>query len=242
MDLPVESSLDQILLRLIPTFSSKKVLFWGEGVGEISSYVAGWMAGEGIDVIVLDGANRFDPYMVSTFAKRASISPEDLLKRIRIARAFTCYQMTALVEEKLISLLKKEEGATHFSPPRVIFLGPFTTFLDEDVSEREVRPLFERLLRKVEEMAKGGVPFFFFQPSIPFKNSPFPKGGRRRPEPDYGAGRMGGLMNLKRAYLARRLFQISDLVWKISSEEEGAKLVLEKELTKIADCGMRIAE
>jgi hypothetical protein len=205
MDLPVESSLDQILLRLIPTFSSKKVLFWGEGVGEISSYVAGWMAGEGIDVIVLDGANRFDPYMVSTFAKRASISPEDLLKRIRIARAFTCYQMTSLVEEKLVSLLKEEEAAQS-PPPRVIFLGPFTTFLDEDVSEREVRPLFERLLRKVEEMAKEGVPFFFFQPSSP---------------------------SASRAYLARRLFQISDLVWKISLENEGPKLILEKSVVSV---------
>jgi len=205
----------QLALRDPHGSPPRKILFWGEGVGEISSYAAGWMAGEGIDVIVLDGANRFDPYMVSTFAKRASISPEDLLKRIRIARAFTCYQMTALVEEKLISLLKKEEGAVQSPPLRVILLGPVSTFLDEDVAEREVRPLFERLLRKVEEMAKGGVPFFFFQPSIP---------------------------SASRAYLARRLFQISDRVWKISLEEEGAKLVLEKELTKIADCRLRIAE
>lgn len=207
MVFPLSNSFDEIFSQLTlrdphkdPT---KKILFWGEGVGEISSYVAGWMAGEGIDVIVLDGANRFDPYMVSTFAKRASISPEGLLKRIRIARAFTCYQMTALVEEKLISLLKKEERAAPFSPPRVILLGPVTPFLDEDVSEREVRPLFERLLRKVEEMARGGVSFFFFQPSIP---------------------------PASRAYLARRLFQISDLVWKISLEE-GAKMILEKERT-----------
>jgi hypothetical protein len=212
MAFPLSDSFDEIFsqltLRNPHGGPPRKILFWGEGVGEISSYVAGWMAGEGIDVIVLDGANRFDPYMVSTFAKRASISPEGLLKRIRIARAFTCYQMTALVEEKLISLLKKEEGATHFSPPRVILLGPVTTFLDEDVSEREVRPLFERLLRKVEEMAKGGVPFFFFQPSVP---------------------------STLRVYLARRLFQISDLVWKISSEEEGPKLVLEK----TRDAGVR---
>src|SRR3990170_6721402 len=83
----------------------RKILFWGEGAGEISSYVAGWMAGQGIDVIVLDGANRFDPYMVSSFAKKVSVLPEDLLKKIRIARAFTCYQMATLVEEKLISLI-----------------------------------------------------------------------------------------------------------------------------------------
>jgi hypothetical protein len=218
MNFPLKSSLEDVFTRL-GTIDSRKILFWGEGVGEISSYVAGWMAGEGVDVIVLDGANRFDPYMVSTFAKRASISPEGLLKRIRIARAFTCYQMTALVEEKLISLFKKEERAAPFSPPRVILLGPVTTFLDEDVSEREVRPLFERLLRKVEEMARGGVSFCFFQPNPP--SPPFAKGGS------------GGLVDSKRAYLARRLFQISDLVWKISLDDKVPKMILEKSVDSV---------
>ena len=171
MAFPLSNSFDEIFSQLALRGPhggpSRKILFWGEGAGEISSYIAGWMVGEGIDVIILDGANRFDPYMVSTFAKKTSISPEDLLKRIRIARAFTCYQMAALVEEKLISLLKKEEGAAPFFSPRVILLGPVTPFLDEDVPEREVRPLFERLLRKVEEITRGGVPFFFFQPNPP---------------------------------------------------------------------------
>jgi hypothetical protein len=162
MVFPLSNSFDEIFSQLTlrdpHEDPPRKILFWGEGVGEISSYVAGWMAGEGIDVIVLDGANRFDPYMVSTFAKRASISPEGLLKRIRIARAFTCYQMTALVEEKLISLLKKEERAAPFPPPRVILLGPVTPFLDEDVSEREVRPS-SKGFEKVEEMAERSIFF-----------------------------------------------------------------------------------
>jgi hypothetical protein len=228
MDLPVESSLDQILLQLIPAVPSQKVLFWGEGAGGISSYVAGWMAGEGADVIVLDGANRFDPYMVSSFAKKTSVSPETLLKRIRIARAFTCYQMTALVEEKLASL------RSH--PPWVILLGPVSTFLDEDVPEWEVRPLFERLLRKVEEMAKGGVSFFFFQPHHSFP--PFLPVGRQVLK---GVGGLGGLADSKRAFLARRLFYISDLVWKISLEDEGPKLILKKgaQLNIIENCKLQ---
>ena len=141
------------------------------------------MAGQGIDVVVLDGANRFDPYMVSFFAKRAMIPPEKLLKSIRIARAFTCYQMTTLIEEKLFALLHPAGaiGPGFLPSPlgrlrrqsAVILLGPITTFLDEDVAEREVRPLFERSLRKAEKMAEEGVPFFLFQPSAP-SNLPFP--------------------------------------------------------------------
>src|SRR4030043_1631465 len=136
-------TLDEVLSQ-VQFCAPKRVLFWGEGAGEISSYVAGWMAGKGIDVIVLDGANRFDPYMASSFARKALISPERLLKRIRIARAFTCYQMATLVGERLISLV----GAIHESPlqkPWVILLGPITTFLDEDVAEGGTGPLFGRM-------------------------------------------------------------------------------------------------
>ena len=80
-----KSSFDEILLQLTgaglsaQSISPRKVLFWGERTGEISSYVAGWLAGQGIDVIVLDGANRFDPYMASSFARKVFISPERLL-------------------------------------------------------------------------------------------------------------------------------------------------------------------
>lgn len=209
------TSLDEILFQFTlnePSVSPKKVLFWGEGAGEISSYVAGWMAGQGIDVIVLDGANRFNPYMVSSFARKALIPPERLLKRIRVARAFTCYQMATLMG-RLISLV----GTIHESPvqkPWVILLGPITTFLDEDVPEREIRPLFERSLKKVEEMAMGGIPFFLFQPSV-FSDDP----------PSLPFFRRG-----ERAYLTERLSQFSNEVWKICVEDKKPKVILEKGL------------
>jgi hypothetical protein len=222
MDFPLKTLFDEILVQFTLSgspVSPKKILFWGERAGAISSYVAGWMAGKGIDVIVLDGANRFDPYMVSSFAKKALIPPEGLLKRIRIARAFTCYQMATLMGEQLPSLLR--QGGTTAQPkkPWVILLGPVTPFLDEDVPEREVRPLFERSLRKIEEMATEGTPFLLFQP-----NSPFAKGG------------MGGLKDSKRMYLMRRLFQFSDLVWRIGLDDQGTKMILEKGIEMVSHC------
>ena len=224
MDLPIKSSLDEILFQLTladPPVFPRKVLFWGDGVGGISSYVAGWMAGKGIDVILLDGANRFDPYMASSFAKKAMIPPERLLKRIRIARAFTCYQMATLMGERLVSLLRQEGAAVPRQKLWVILLGPITTFFDEDVPEREVRPLFERSLKRVEEIAMEGIPFFLFQPSAVSKNnSPTSPLVKR------------GLMDSKRAYLTRRLFQFSNLVWRISLDDQEPKLVMEK---RIAD-------
>jgi hypothetical protein len=211
MDFPIKT-IDDILSKLgVADSCPKRTLFWGDGAGEISSYVAGWMAAKKIDVVLLDGANRFNPYTVSSFARRTWISPEDLLKRIRIARAFTCYQMATLMSEKLFALFK--EAAER---PWVIILGPMTTFLDEDVPEREARPLFERSLRRIEEMMKEGAPFFFFQNIVshsPFR--PFMKG-------------LGRVMEPRREYLTRRLFHFSDLVWRIGLDGEEPKLVLEK--------------
>ncbi len=166
--------------------------------------MAGWLAGKGIEVIVLDGANRFNSYTVSSFARRALIPPEKLLKSIRIARAFTCYQMATLMGEQLTLLLRRKGTTELPQKPWVILLGPLTTFLDEDVPEREVRPLFERSLRKIEEMASRGIPFLLFQSSE--------------------------FSDLKRAYLMRRLFQFSNLVWKISLEDQELKVILEKEI------------
>jgi len=225
MDFPLKSSLDEIFSQLIlgspntQLASPRKVLFRGERTGEISSYVAGWLAGKGIAVIVVDGANRFDPYMASSFARKALIPPEKLLKSIRIARAFTCYQMATLMGEQLTSLLGRE-GATKLpQKPWVIFLGPITTFLDEDVLEREARPLFERSLKKIEEMAARGVPFLLFQSNPP--NPPLRKGGE------------GRFMSSKRVYLTKRLFQFSNEAWRIDLDEEGSKIVLEKGATKL---------
>jgi len=220
MAVPLSISLDEILFQLALTgpqgelTAPMKALFWGEGAGGISSFVAGWVAGRGIGVIVLDGANRFDPYRVTSFARSAFIPPERLLKNIRIARAFTCYQMATLIGEKL-PLLLEQEGAIQpesfpfpfrrsSRKPWVILLGPVTPFLDEDVPDKEIGPLFERALKKVEGMASKGVSFLLFQPSIP--------------------------SNSKRGYLAKRLFQFSDLIWRIQLEDQGLNIVPLKEL------------
>ncbi len=223
MDYPIKNSFDEILLQLTQAGLSaqltfpRKVLFWGERAGEISSYVAGWLAGKGRTVIVLDGANRFDPYTVSSLARKAWIPPEKLLKSIRIARAFTCYQMATLMGESLTSLLRREGVTELRQRPWVILLGPLATFLDEDVPEREARPLFERSLRKIEGMASEGVPFLLFQSNL--LNPPLRKRGE------------GGFMGSKRSYLMRRLFRFSSLVWRISLDEE-PQIVLEKGLTE----------
>ena len=141
-----------------------KTLFWGKGTVFLSSYLAGLVAASGMKPIFVDGANGFDPYIVSRFARRHFLAPAHLLKEIVVARAFTCYQLFTLVRERLEAMI----GPHH--NPLVILFGPITTLLDEDVPEQEANLLFRGMLEKLEELNSRGLPFLLMQPPIPSRS------------------------------------------------------------------------
>jgi hypothetical protein len=47
---------------------------------------------------LLEGANRFNPYRLGDVGRGLGVAPAEVLKRIRLARSFTAYQMVALVD------------------------------------------------------------------------------------------------------------------------------------------------
>ncbi len=49
-------------------------------------------------ISLLEGANRFHPYRIGERARSFGVDPGEALDRIRLARAFTAYQMIALVD------------------------------------------------------------------------------------------------------------------------------------------------
>lgn len=140
---------------------SSKILLWGEGAVVLSSYLAGVAVASGMKPIFVDGANGFDPYIVSRFARRHSLAPAHLLKGIVVARAFTCYQLFTLIRERLETMIGPHRN------PLAILLGPITTLLDEDVSEQEINILFRGMLEKLDELNPKGLPFLLMQPPIP---------------------------------------------------------------------------
>lgn len=82
---------------------------------------------DGYAVWVLDGANSFNAYVVAKLARRWGYAPEPILERIKLSRAFTCYQMKELVTRRLASALGSPQGTAIFC------LGLLDTFYDEDV-------------------------------------------------------------------------------------------------------------
>jgi len=59
--------------------------------------MAGAVAAGGT-VSLLEGANRFHPYHLVERGRRLELPPDELLERIRLARAFTVHQLAALAE------------------------------------------------------------------------------------------------------------------------------------------------
>jgi hypothetical protein len=90
-------------------------------------------------VMILDGGNRCNAY---TLARAAGGRPE-VLKRISLSRAFTCYQMAALLE------------ATDEGRAPLILLDFLATFYDEAVSAFERRRLLEGCLVQLRRLSRG---------------------------------------------------------------------------------------
>ncbi len=49
-------------------------------------------------ILLLEGSNRFNPYRIAEQGQALGLEPDPLLERIRLARAFTAYQLVALVD------------------------------------------------------------------------------------------------------------------------------------------------
>jgi hypothetical protein len=135
----------------------RRVLIAGARPEDLTVYLSAFAAAQGFEVRVADGANAFDPYIVSRFARREGFPPDELLKKIRIARAFTCHQFTTLVRERLAIRTSEEQASL------IVLLGPCTLFADEDVPGEEAALLFRKMLASVEKMSRRGVFFLMSQ-------------------------------------------------------------------------------
>jgi len=99
-------------------------------------------------VALVDGANLSDPYRFLEVAKERGLGT-GFMDRIEVARGFTAYQQTSLIEDRLPSLLRSMDKAS-----TVVLLEPGHLYLDEDVDEEEGRKLFSRAMDRVGELSR----------------------------------------------------------------------------------------
>jgi hypothetical protein len=102
--------------------------------------------GIGSPVLWLDGGNTFNPYLVVELSKRLGLEPRRTLEGVHISRAFTCYQMSSLVMEKLRPALGESRAKL-----LVISDLPYL-YTEPDIPKREAEKAFRPVLEKLEVM------------------------------------------------------------------------------------------
>jgi hypothetical protein len=145
--------LDLLLLRPMPPIPAQgcSLFLWGDRrVQGLALRTAARALAHGLQVAVVDAGMAFHVTPIVAMAKACRIAPDVFLRRVHIVRAFTCWQLTTLLCDRLHPLL-----ATH-PIGLVILLEPLTAFFNEDVTDKEARLLFQRVLQTLATLPSNG--------------------------------------------------------------------------------------
>lgn len=91
----------------------------------------------GRDAMFVDGWNSFNPYILSKIVKSCGTHPKKVLSRIHVARAFTEYQMDALIESLPEAIDKWQ--------PAVLVVSYLPSLFSSADGRRLLAPLLEHL-------------------------------------------------------------------------------------------------
>jgi hypothetical protein len=100
---------------------------------------------EGKQVLCLDGANRFDPLLIARLARQRGREAAEFNRRIRVARAFTCFQLTEL-------LVRAPRFLKNFAADALVVTALPDLYFDEDVRERDAWVAFGHALEALRAL------------------------------------------------------------------------------------------
>lgn len=113
-------------------------------------------------VLYLDGANQISPLLLARFARERHAEPSEVNRLIRVARAFTCFQLTELVR-------RVPKTLERFSADVLIVTALPDLYFDEDVRDREARASFEQALESLRNVAPLSLSIAVFSDATSFK-------------------------------------------------------------------------
>src|ERR1700676_3488031 len=115
-------------------------------------------------ILYLDGAKQISPLLLARFARERGLDSSSVNSLIRVARAFTCFQLTELVRRVPKTLEKR--------PADVLIVTALPDlYFDEDVQDRPARASFEHALEGLQNVAPLQLPIpVFSEPPRSKKN------------------------------------------------------------------------
>jgi hypothetical protein len=128
---------------------------------DLGTTLAGRVALSGRTVLYVDGANAFDPYILSRLAREAGQPPKAVMQRLHLTRAFTCHQLETLIVERLPAAIAR------YRPGLVVISGWSHLFHDENVPAREAFRLLQNTARRIRSLAEAGQPILATHPEEP---------------------------------------------------------------------------
>ena len=97
-------------------------------------------------VVYVDGGNSIDPYRIAEFSRRRNLLEPNILSKILVSRAFTAYQMTTIITDRLYGVIQK------YNPPLLIVSGISDLFLDSALKTFEAKSMLHRCLKTIEDL------------------------------------------------------------------------------------------
>jgi RecA/RadA recombinase len=107
------------------------------------------MGGLGSRAVFVDGGNSFSPYLIGDVARGYGFDPRVVLDRIYVSRAFTAYQFSALVLEKLEPFVNAKRAGL------ILVSDIASLFLDRDIPKTEAKDLFVKVCAKLSDIANN---------------------------------------------------------------------------------------
>jgi hypothetical protein len=111
-----------------------------------------------------DALDKFSqqPRLIARFARERGLEPSEFNRLIRVARAFTCFQ--------LVELVRRVPKMLATWPADVLIVTALPDlFFDDDVRDREARASFEHALESLRALASLALSIAIFSDATSFK-------------------------------------------------------------------------
>jgi hypothetical protein len=141
-------------------------VFHGAGnTARLSHYFLPRLILAGRRALLLDGANSADPRLMARLARERGVEFREFSRRIQIARAFTCFQLTELAA-------RVPRWIAEFPADVLIVTALPELYFDEDVRDGEARAAFDRGVENLRRWAAERLAVAVFSSAVNFTPSP----------------------------------------------------------------------